>query len=317
MVSSSSISALVAFVFAAAELSSAFPIAYPLADTVGTSKVKNSIFVQFQPRAESRLFARGTSCNKKADCNNVSRPRNSFSQCKSNVCTFRCSTGYFWNANTSLCQMKSGVIASSAAAAAATTTRGPIPNPKAWTATPTTTAPPAASTTPAGPDESYMVDAKISSTGITGFNAKSLGWNTNAIMSWFRTDSTQDSTNGHSWCYNVYDNSQPGFAPDVSVMLANFQWSNTLAGAACKQEPDLHCGLEAEFVLPNGKTTKLILMDGFDPKWVKTPSSIDVIYDTFMDLWGSTMNDKNSVFQGVKWRFTGRRDSRYLFNTLN
>ncbi|SCV72645.1 BQ2448_4182 [Microbotryum intermedium] len=303
MVSSSSISALVAFVFAAAELSSVSPINFPQAGTEG---------------AESHLYARGQSCNKKADCNNVTRPRNSFSQCKNNVCTFLCSTGYFWNANTSKCQMKSGVIASSAAAAAATT-RGVIPNPKAgqtqgWSTTPTvptiTTTAAASSPTPTRSDDSFMVDAKISSNGITGFNAKSLGWNTNAIMSWFRTDSAQDSTNGHSWCYNVYNNSQPGFAPDVSVMLANFQWSNTLAGAA-------YCGLEAEFILPSGKTTTLILLDGFDPKWVKTPSSIDVIYDAFMDLYGSTTNNKNNVLQGVKWRFTGRRDSRYLFNTLN
>lgn len=56
-------------------------------------------------------------------------------------------------------------------------------------------------------------------------------------------------------------------------MLANFANSWTEAGKA-------YCGLEAEFTTPDGLTTLLYIADGFDPAWVRTPGSVDVIYNS-------------------------------------
>lgn len=65
-----------------------------------------------------------------------------------------------------------------------------------------------------------------------------------------------------------YDDSLPGFAPDVSIMLANFGNSWTEAGTA-------YCGLEAEFTTPDGRMALLYIADGFDPQWVREPGSIE------------------------------------------
>lgn len=42
----------------------------------------------------------------------------------------------------------------------------------------------------------WLVNAEIAKRNITGFKAATLGTNTNAIASWFNTNSTIDSTNG-------------------------------------------------------------------------------------------------------------------------
>ncbi|SCV69613.1 BQ2448_2633 [Microbotryum intermedium] len=222
----------------------------------------------------SVLETRGSqSCKRVAQCTQAV-PRNSNKTCKGGKCGFACTSGYTWKDKK--CQATSSAASSSGGKVLAAS--------------------------------GHMVDAKLAESGITGFKAQSNGWNTNGIASWFRTNSRQDSTNGHSWCYNNYDDSMPGFAPDVSVMLANFGGSNTRAGQA-------YCGLEAEVVAADGRTAYLIIMDGFDSKWVRTPASIDVIYNAFAMLHGSRTNDKNTVETGVKWRLTGRRDSRYTFNS--
>ncbi|KDE08172.1 hypothetical protein MVLG_01652 [Microbotryum lychnidis-dioicae p1A1 Lamole] len=223
----------------------------------------------------SALKTRGSqSCRRVAQCTQAA-PRNAVQTCNGGKCGFACKSGYTWKDKK--CQAASSGQATSGGTLLAAVS-------------------------------GHMVDAQLASNGITGFRAQSNGWNTNAIASWFRTDSIQDSTNGHSWCYNEYDDSLPGFAPDVSVMLANFGGSNVRAGQA-------YCGLEAEVVTADGRTVNLIIMDGFDSKWVRTPASIDVIYNAFGLLHGSTTNDKNTVESGVKWRLTGRRDSRYTFNS--
>lgn len=149
---------------------------------------------------------------------------------------------------------------------------------------------------------STSAQSTLEAQGITGF----LGSNGPGIASWYHTDSTTDSTNGHSWCGYPYDDSLPGFAPDVSIMLANFGNSWTEAGKA-------YCGLEAEFTTPDGLTTLLYIADGFDPAWVRTPGSVDVIYNSWPKLSGYTTTNKDNVVQGVTWKFTGKRNSAYSF----
>lgn len=50
--------------------------------------------------------------------------------------------------------------------------------------------------------------------------------------------------------------------------------------------------------------------DAFDDTWVRTPTSIDVVFNAFGRLLGYTTEDKNTVIQNVSWRFTGNRNNR-------
>ncbi|GAA5820187.1 hypothetical protein JCM3770_004814 [Rhodotorula araucariae] len=136
---------------------------------------------------------------------------------------------------------------------------------------------------------------------------KFLGTNTGAIASWFRTNSAQDSTNGNSWCYYPYKDTTPGFAISLNTMLADANGDATLA----RQK---YCGLEAIVTTPEGKSVTLYVTDAFDDTWVRTPTSIDVVYNAFGNLLGYTTDDKNTVINNVSWRFTGNRNEQYKYN---
>ncbi|KAK4048256.1 hypothetical protein OIO90_005875 [Microbotryomycetes sp. JL221] len=200
---------------------------------------------------------------------------------------------------------------SSAAAAAAASSKAAAD--AAWAASKSAeeAAAQAPTTTTSAPQQTQVADtgnslSLLSQAGITGF----LGQNDNAIVSWFRTNSAEDSTNGNSWCYRPYDDSIAGFAPDVTTMLNNFGGSNIEAGKA-------YCGLIAEFTLPDGKTVELTLVDGFDSRWVRTPASVDVVIGAFDQFYGSYPTSKDQVVQGVSWKFTGKRNPNYVFNNGN
>lgn len=91
-------------------------------------------------------------------------------------------------------------------------------------------------------------------------------------------------------------------------MLNNFGGDYEAAAKA-------YCGLEAIVTTPDGKTATLYIADGFDDTWVRTPASIDVIYDSFAQLYGSTTSNKNDVVQGATWKLTGNRNSKYAFKS--
>ena len=91
-------------------------------------------------------------------------------------------------------------------------------------------------------------------------------------------------------------------------MLSNFNWDYEAAAKA-------YCGLEAIVTTPDGRTATLYLADAFDDTWVRTPASIDVIYDAFSNLFGSQTNNKNDVIQGATWKFTGNRNDKYKFKS--
>ncbi|GAA5903454.1 hypothetical protein JCM6882_006552 [Rhodosporidiobolus microsporus] len=143
----------------------------------------------------------------------------------------------------------------------------------------------------------------LSSSGIKSF----LGTNTNAIASWFHTNAASDSTNGHSWCYFPYNDNVPGFAISLKTMLADFGGDATAAREA-------YCGLEAVVTTPEGRSATLVVADAFDDTWVRTPTSMDVVYNAFSKLLGYTTNDKNVVIQNVSWKFNGKRNSQYKYN---
>jgi len=129
------------------------------------------------------------------------------------------------------------------------------------------------------------------------------------IGSWFRTDSSQDSTNSRSWCGFPYSDSDPGFAISLDLMGG----SQALFGKDTKlwdSATDKFCGLEAQ-VSYNGKSMLMYVIDAFDPQWVRTPFSIDIIQPAFEQLWGSQTNNKNDVMKSVSWKLTGRRAAQY------
>ncbi|GAA6025302.1 hypothetical protein JCM8202_002684 [Rhodotorula sphaerocarpa] len=144
----------------------------------------------------------------------------------------------------------------------------------------------------------------LSKAGIQGF----LGDNTNAILSWYHTDSSTDSTNGHSWCGFPYNDAVPGFAPSLKTMLNNF-------GGDYQKAATAYCGLEAVVTTPDGKSETLYIADAFDDTWVRTPASLDIIYGSFSKLFGSTTNNKNDVVQGASWKLTGNRNDKYKFKS--
>jgi hypothetical protein len=141
----------------------------------------------------------------------------------------------------------------------------------------------------------------LAAAGVTSFTGTNSG-----IGSWYNADSAQDSTNGRSWCEFPYDNNSPIFAPSVGTMRANFGGNNAAAAAA-------YCGLEAIVTAPNGKSMTMVIGDGFDDAWVRTPGSIDIMHSAWNTLHGSSSNNKNDVMQGVTWKLTGNRNTKYKY----
>ncbi|GAA5999753.1 hypothetical protein JCM10207_005892 [Rhodosporidiobolus poonsookiae] len=144
----------------------------------------------------------------------------------------------------------------------------------------------------------------LKAAGLTSF----LGEMDNSIVSWYNTNSGQDSTNGNSWCGYPYSNSVPGFAPSLKAMMSTTNYDYE---AAAK----IYCGKEAIITLPNGKEFTAYIADAFDDTWVRTPASIDVIHDLFNEMFGSSTDNKNDVIQKATWRLTGNTNSKYTFKS--
>lgn len=60
-------------------------------------------------------------------------------------------------------------------------------------------------------------------------------------------------------------------------MLRNF-------GGDYQKAAQAYCGLEATFRTPDGRTATLVLADGFDDHWVRTPGSVDIVVGSVSDL---------------------------------
>ncbi|GAA5967620.1 hypothetical protein JCM11641_005712 [Rhodosporidiobolus odoratus] len=237
----------------------------------------------------------GVACKGAFQCRTVKRPMNSAALCKANVCSYTCLAGYLdlGKRCVKLASTTSTTIAATSSSSS-TSSSAPI-----WTPGTTTT-----TTTSVIPTATLTPNA-VKAAGVTAFT----GTNDNAIISWFHTASSTDSTNGHSWCGYPYSDAVPGFAPSLATMLANFNGSYTDAATA-------FCGLEAIVTSPNGLTTTLYIADAFDDTWVRTPASIDVVYGSFPLLFGSVTNNKNDVVKQGSWTLTGRRNERYKFKGL-
>ncbi|GAA6005936.1 RlpA-like double-psi beta-barrel domain-containing protein [Rhodotorula paludigena] len=197
----------------------------------------------------------------------------------------------------------------SATPKATTTSAAPATTEAAKTTT--TEAVTTTTTTSAQPQATKVADTGDSVTLLTQLNIQGFrGANGDAILSWYNTNSGQDSTNGNSWCGFPYDNSVPGFAPSLKTMLNNFGGNYEAAAKA-------YCGLEAEITTPDGRTSTLYIADAFDDTWVLTPSSLDIIHGSFEKLYGSWTDNKNDVVKGASWKLTGGRNERLTFKSTN
>ncbi|ORY84171.1 hypothetical protein BCR35DRAFT_351924 [Leucosporidium creatinivorum] len=244
----------------------------------------------FSNATAGSLEKRAISCTKTVDCSGLTGvPYAAHTYCNpsTKTCTWLCNSGYTKSAGK--CVKNVGTPAQASATVPPTTT--------VKTTTKTTTTTRATAT-------DWFVNAEIAKKGITGFKAATLGVNTNAIASWFHTNSATDSTNGNSWCLYPYDDTVPGMAISLAQMRANYGGNDDLAREA-------YCGLEAIVTTPDGRTASLVVVDAFDDAWVRTPSSIDVVYGSFPKLFGGVTNDKNDVVVGASWKFTGRRNYKY------
>jgi hypothetical protein len=149
---------------------------------------------------------------------------------------------------------------------------------------------------------SSTTSASLSKLGINQFT----GTNGPTIASWFRTDASTDSTNGHSWCGFPYNDNTNGFAPDVSLMLNNFGGDYNKAATA-------YCGLEAIVTTSTGVSKTMYIVDGFDSKWVKKEGAIDVVKNQFTVLNGGVATDDKNHVLTVTWELTGNRNEQYKF----
>ncbi|GAA5887835.1 hypothetical protein JCM5296_001783 [Sporobolomyces johnsonii] len=288
---------------------------------------------------DNTLDKRALACKGAFQCRNQRIPANSGHVCVKNVCTYVCNAGY--TRRGVQCVLPSSATASTVSASATTTTTSAATTILSATATslsatektePSTASSvvstsatkvsTASSTLPTSATSVFTSATTTTSTvaiasaptlaqnalaaaRVTGFP----GTNTNAIISWFHTNSTTDSTNGNSWCGFKYSDAVPGFAPSLATMLANFNGSYVAAATA-------YCGLEAVVTTPDGRTATLYLADAFDDAWVRTPSSLDVVYGSFPLLFGSVTDNKNDVVKNATWYFTGARNERYKYKGL-
>ncbi|TNY23550.1 hypothetical protein DMC30DRAFT_9869 [Rhodotorula diobovata] len=242
------------------------------------------------------LEERTVGCKGIFQCRTLYRPPNSVATCINNACGYACLDGYSPTLGrlgqcTKIPTSSSSTSRSVAVSSTRTTTGAPAPS---TTTTTTTSVVPAPSVT--------LTPNAMAAAGVTGFQ----GNNTNAIVSWFHTNSGQDSTNGNSWCGYPYSDAVPGFAPSLKTMLTSFGGSYETAAKA-------YCGLEAIVRTPEGRTATLFIADAFDDTWVRTPSSIDVVYGSFPLLFGRQTDNKLDVVKAASWTLTGRRNERYRF----
>ncbi|GAA5971464.1 hypothetical protein JCM11641_008362 [Rhodosporidiobolus odoratus] len=213
------------------------------------------------------LLNKRQTCSLTADCKNTP-PSYANRYCKSGTCSWRCRSGYTQSGSRCVKDVSTSPSGSSTLSSGTTPTKVSL----------------------------------LAQSGVRSFT----GTNTGAIASWYATNSGQDSTNGHSWCYYPYTDSVPGFAISLNTMLNDFNGDATAARQA-------YCGLEATVTTAAGKTVTLYVTDAFDDAWVRTPTSIDVIKNAFANLYGKSTSDKNAVLQNVSWKFTGNRSAKYSY----
>jgi len=175
-----------------------------------------------------------------------------------------------------------------------------------------------------GPDGIEVVDVDLRALGInesgemeidlekrSSISVKSVSVPSNVkgthtgIGSWFRADNSADSTNGQSWCGFAYHDSDPGFAMSLNLMGGSSAlWGRNTA--LWDKSTNTYCGLQAQLTY-KGKTYTGYMLDAFDPQWVRTKFSIDILIDLFEKLWGKKTSNKNDVMNTVSWKFTGKK----------
>lgn len=126
-------------------------------------------------------------------------------------------------------------------------------------------------TPPVNPPANPQTPSTPSTNLPRGFRGKNKG-----LGSYFQAKKNSDATNGRSWCGFPYQDYSNGFAPDLSVMTSG---TNAVYGGRNYESSGReYCGLEAKVTnLDNGVSKIMYIIDAFDPKWVRTPGSIDIM----------------------------------------
>ncbi|GAA5988983.1 hypothetical protein JCM5350_001739 [Sporobolomyces pararoseus] len=236
-------------------------------------------------------------CKGAFQCRTLRIPPNSVHQCLSNICTYACISGF----------ERSGALCADSASLSSSSSNTPAPSSTSTSSSSTSTSTASSTTTSSPNTAATIIPNAVSLAGVKSFLAKP---NINAIASWYHANSAQDSTNGHSWCWFPYNDDTPGFAISLKTMLADFGGDEMAARKAW-------CGLEAIVTNPStGQQLTLYVADAFDDRWVLTPTSIDVMYNSFSKLFGRVTTNKNDVVKGATWSLTGNRNARYAFNSI-
>ncbi|GAA5925771.1 uncharacterized protein JCM15063_005113 [Sporobolomyces koalae] len=248
----------------------------------------------------NELDKRAWNCKGNFQCRGKRIPPNSSAVCQNNICTYACNSGFTRSGVFCVAPAEPVTSTTSDAASSSSTVSTDSPEPT-WSAVSSATSDdstPTSTWTASIPGATIIPNA-LAVSQVTSF----LGINTGAIASWYHASSTQDSTNGHSWCYYPYNDDTPGFAISLKTMLDNFDGDAFAARKA-------YCGLEAIVTNPDGTEMTLYVADAFDDAWVLTPTSIDVMYNAFSTLFGRVTTNKNDVVKNASWRFTGNRNQR-------
>ena len=75
-----------------------------------------------------------------------------------------------------------------------------------------------------------------------------------------------------------------------------------------------YCGMEAKVRNPKtNKTLILYVTDAFDPKWVRSPGSIDIMVEPFLYLTNDAPLLKDNVIFDIEWEFTGNKSAKYEY----
>jgi hypothetical protein len=143
------------------------------------------------------------------------------------------------------------------------------------------------------------------------------------IGSWFKAIDLPNS-NGNSWCNFPYTDASNGFAVALNVITEN---TNVTSGPNWEKYGKLWCGLEAQVTNPDTQITKtMFIIDGiffmkflmslsiaFDPRFVLTPQSIDIMKTRWQDLTGYEPKSGSQVIYNTQWYLTGGKSVQYTF----
>ena len=132
------------------------------------------------------------------------------------------------------------------------------------------------------------------------------------IGSWFKAVDLPNS-NGRSWCNYPYTDFSNGFAVSLNLITENTNATYFTNATEWERYGKQWCGLEAQVTNPDTQITKtMYIIDAFDPKFVLSPNSIDIMVEEWK-LLTKVPNTAGAVIYNVQWYLTGGQSTKYSF----